>query len=406
MKLKNFILLIAGIFFNVRIDLIGSLYLGELMFLLVLIFNFKLIGQYLKDIKPLKIFFSLLLIGVFMLIITNIINGVDFNAFAKGMANQVFLITTIFGAIVLFKNNLIGVAYFFLGKAIGNNFFQTYVKDFDNLTLESNNFFDISVAPVVTPLLIFLSIAFYRKKIFVLAIFILYGGFAILNEARSVGFVFILSSVLYTVTLIRVKINKWKIAIMAGIGIPFVLALYFFLGSRGHLGQTTYWQLNSSKEFSIFSLVNRSETLVGLIAFKDKFLLGHGSKTSDDKYYKIAKELNLIESFVKERERIPAHSVIVGMGVEAGILAALPWVYMLFLLYSLFPLIMNNKSKYTIATLYFLLISIWSILFSPFGFARLHFAVFFAFMVIYLLDANPYTIVQVKNRRTALKTAF
>ncbi|MEJ2411069.1 MAG: hypothetical protein P8Y48_17645 [Novosphingobium sp.] len=128
-------------------------------------------------------------------------------------------------------------------------------------------------------------------------------------------------------------------------------------------------------DVSIF-LGGRPESLVSLQAIWDSPILGHGSWAQDMHYVQLLffkmQELgigdNSFQVYVNNfGGLIPSHSHLLGAWVNAGVLGALFWVWVLWLaLTSLYRAISIDTHARTLYTTVALLV-LWDVMFSPFG---------------------------------------
>lgn len=387
LKEKSIFLFFIGLFFNVRVNLIGQLYMGEALLFLVGVLYFKTFLSVWSKVSILRISTSLFALGFVMLLISNSTNGVSFENSMKGIANQVFYFSSLVGFIILLKNNLDGIAIYFLGKSIGNLFFYQYVNVDFTADLGDSAFevyYATSLNFLVPALVIFVS----KNRTLQLALLFAYGIICIMFDARAVGMAFFLTGLLGLLSNVRIKITRLRLVLLSVIGFPLLVMSFYNLGKSGLLGETSYKQFNEIQgSYKYISVFARSETLIGVIAWSDKPVFGHGSNAPGGHYYTLAKAIGIIESYVKDRPRIPSHSVIVGSAVEAGTFAAIQWIYLfLFMFFFLVTNWKNQKSRYFLLIIYFILATLWGLIFSPFGFARLQFTSYFAFIIIYIYE--------------------
>lgn len=154
-----------------------------------------------------------------------------------------------------------------------------------------------------------------------------------------------------------------------------VIGLYGYTAASGLLGETAQDKFEQQTRSPLGLLGGRAEILASSQAVIDSPILGHGSWAKDPYYVDLMDqrkaELGLSTiGLPRELGLIPTHSHILGAWVEAGVLGAIFWLYMLRLtLRALVTVI--RQSPADIGLLSFLLISfLWDLLFSPFGLDR------------------------------------
>ena len=387
-KDRSLLLFLIGIFYNVRISLVGQLYFGELILLFVAIFLIQNFLKLWKQIRALRLFLRLFFIGFFTLLVSNYVNGASFEGSVKGIASQIFFLTSFIGLTVLLKDNLVGVIFYFVGKAIGNLFFYEFVnvdftkelgdKAFEVYYATSLSFFVLASIPV-----------FIRIKIIQLVILLSFGVICILYDARSFGLTFVLTSIIGALSWFKFNLTRTKLIVLASIFFPLLAFSFYSLGKHGYLGKDSYKQFNMEVEGNPLSLMSRGETVIGFLAWKDRPIFGHGSYAPGAHYYAVAKALGIVEEYVYERPVIPSHSVIIGSAVEAGIFAAITWIYLFFFFAFLLVRIWQwRRNKYFTIIAYFVFSSLWGLMFSPFGFARLHVVAYLGFVMAFLYEVS------------------
>ncbi|WP_158748687.1 hypothetical protein [Acidobacterium sp. S8] len=162
-----------------------------------------------------------------------------------------------------------------------------------------------------------------------------------------------------------------------------------FLGEQAQLKQ----QAQSSGKFGVL-IGGRSEILVSARAVLDSPILGHGSYAKDMRYVEMLNDLRITYGYSDEEAEvddadesalIPTHSHLMGAWVEAGILGAVVWCYILLLtMKSILKITLHPPA---LAPLYsFMLIgTVWSVLFSPFGLTG---RILLAFLLVVMSDLS------------------
>jgi hypothetical protein len=126
----------------------------------------------------------------------------------------------------------------------------------------------------------------------------------------------------------------------------------------------------------VMLLGGRSESLVSTIAISDSPLIGHGSWAKNFEYTAILADLRRQFSEVREGDAtseefdglIPTHSYIFGAWVEAGLLGAAFWAFMLiWCVTKVLPRAWASKSALGLYCLMSLPMLFWNVFFSPFG---------------------------------------
>jgi O-antigen ligase len=206
------------------------------------------------------------------------------------------------------------------------------------------------------------------------------------------------------------------LVLLCGAGIYFG---YQFAATSGLLGEEAQNknESQSSGKYGVL-LGGRTEMLGYLPAIYDSPILGHGSWAKDPKYFIAEREAlaelgysNAEDMSVEELEvgLIPTHSCLFGAWVDAGILGALFWAWMLVIIVKAFLRVYPASVSILpiMSLLGFQLL--WDILFSPYG-AKARYQVSYEFvMVITCAGMVPHAVVQsvlrkVKKRKAAALT--
>jgi len=123
-------------------------------------------------------------------------------------------------------------------------------------------------------------------------------------------------------------------------------------------------------------LGGRAEVIPAAVAVWDSPIIGHGSWAKDPQYAKYLFYLadlgydideNAIQQYIDNRELIPRHSHILQNWVWAGILGAIFWVVIGKLILRSIVLQFKRPGQFYAVVLFFGILSLWDILFSPLG---------------------------------------
>jgi O-antigen ligase len=157
-----------------------------------------------------------------------------------------------------------------------------------------------------------------------------------------------------------------------------ILWVYGYAASRGSLGQDAEqkYERESSGKYGVL-LGGRTELLASLPAIYDSPILGHGSWAKDPIYI-IAQHQALLmlgyrsvgKSITLDELRyglIPAHSYLFQAWVDAGILGAVFWVWILVLTARVFMRIYPATASLLPVASFLAFVLLWNALFSPYG---------------------------------------
>ena len=177
-----------------------------------------------------------------------------------------------------------------------------------------------------------------------------------------------------------------------------VVELYATMAAHGYLteGARRVYELQASGAFGVL-LGGRSEIVASSRAMLDSPIIGHGSWARNPGYVERLLELQRFGYTVHlpaDRELIPTHSHLMGAWVEAGIMGAAFWLWVLALVLG----VLANQYRLReplgpLIALAGIWIS-WDILFSPFGAERRY---LIPFMIVLMMFARD--VIHARTRR-------
>jgi hypothetical protein len=193
-------------------------------------------------------------------------------------------------------------------------------------------------------------------------------------------------------SLRRIRVHH-AVILTAAVGIAAwgTLEIYGRAAESGLLGYEAQ-QLYERQATGAYGLLlgGRSETLTSIPAILDSPILGHGSWAKDCDYATLLiermRELGYFPGEENEECLIPTHSHLLGAWVEAGILGAVFWTWVLSVTVRALLRSFEFQQRLTplIAFVGFLLI--WDILFSPYGASRRFVMPFFVIVIMMCLQ--------------------
>src|SRR5690606_18392641 len=217
---------------------------------------------------------------------------------------------------------------------------------------EGATFLKFYVAPIVTNGLLLISV-FLPKKNIVLLFFLVGLAFIILG-ARSSGLIIVITALITFIILFgRSKINKTGILIISFITIFLSYGLYILYVNRVLEGSITSGNSAQLKEASNpynpinLLVMGRTETFVGWVAFMDEPWFGHGAwaKDATGKYRMLIFKIRDTDYREIDLDVIPAHSVLIGTGMQNGIFALFFMVCILIYFLKFCPPLLNKRNK-------------------------------------------------------------
>ena len=379
LKRNNFLLFFLGISFTIPVQFIGNFMLGEIICFLFFIFSIKFTFSLYRQLSFLRKFIFLYLLSFILILISTLYNGNGNVALFKAIANHLFIFTSFISLLIILRKDITLILPLLIGLTFGKIITPSHIHL--DINLLNSYYFEIYTA-VFTPFLIFLGIVLNKRKFIVSLIYISFGLFSLYNEARSVGFIFILAPLIFTTLKLTRNYNILFTVLTISITSIFIFNTYVDYFSDNN---SIIYDSNGNEVSGVIDFMNRNDTYIGFLAFLDKPLLGHGYDKQTNKYYKFALDNGLLPSYTEFKNRIPTHSTIVGNAVSGGVLASLCWLYFYFLLIRWFIFVVNKgvNSDFSIVIILIILYCLWNLAFSPYGFVRYSFPYLSSFLIIY-----------------------
>lgn len=188
----------------------------------------------------------------------------------------------------------------------------------------------------------------------------------------------------------RIRVPAFAIILAFGaIGAGLVSSAYGSLAESGALGAGAQYKYEQQTAGDVPLLLGgRSESLISVRAISDSPLIGHGSWAKDRRYVELYRSLRLRlgmsvhDNYFHTRELIPTHSYLLGAWVEAGVMGAVFWLYVLTLPFAAIYQLMRRREILLPLVAYLAVGLVWAIPFSPFGATERFMA---AFQIVTLL---------------------
>ncbi len=396
-KTTKTVLFLSGVFANYPIKIVGVIKLSEIILFIYFLINVnKVIGAFKKE-KELRRVSLYIFLLFFLSLFSSFYNDASSISIMKGAANILVFFTLILSMFLLLKKNISYLLYFLIPYGLCSLLFSPYSYDIsDNILLnylyensiggEFDNFFDVIIAPFFNPLLMAF-VLFNRNKYLSSIIIFIYGLLAIFFEAKSVGFIFLFSALIFYLKIkgFRPSIMRLKFYILFGLlfCIPLVSIVLRKINNLNASDNIYNTRIEQVDNFNPFLLVGRPDPIVGILAIIDQPLIGHGFNKMDNSYTALAISLGFLPyDYSSKWEGIQDHSNLIHSIVEGGLFACLIWLFILNLSIKSFYLsLVNSFDQFTIIIFIFFFYMFWNILFSPIS--RLDFGYIIAFLIIY-----------------------
>lgn len=390
---KDLFVFIIGLLSMIKFRLLGTFALSELIiFITYLFIGFRTEFANNKRMNYLFLFAILWCIGVF---ISDRFNDVNLIDSLKGSFNVVFLIILIPFVYWALEDKPQRMILFWIGNGI-SSVFAFY---FQRINLYNEIDANIWRVYAFYPAAIALSgLLYYKGRNLISCLLIeIFAFWSLFNMSRNVflSMTCAVSLILFidwikrhyvdSITMYKRKsLSLLIIFVLALIGVSYT---YEYLAKNKILGEQAYQKYIVQKYSKSGLASGRSDAFQSLFLISNNPIIGYGSYAKDKN--------ELIRQFDKETNRgkndmLPGHSYVLGAWVYSGILGALFWIYILYLIFVFIKdkILLNDKLIGINVLLSFQML--WNILFSPFA-DRLNFLFFITLVVVQInLENSEY----------------
>lgn len=423
-RLLDLIAVFVGLFWFVKIDIVGELHPAELLlFALCPI----LVSRWGKRLQSRNVFILLCLGGVwfFSQVITDLVRATPVNDLMRGWAAIVFFITDFIALYLLLAQSTKRIQKFIIAFACGG-VLQVIFDPYANAAVEWWKFgYGL---PVSLLLLSFASI-YWPNRLNLIVIFGgLLGVLSIYLNARSLGGMLLTTVLVYFVASkqsVRSKLFKggFKIVLCRLVGLLFLISSamlfgYIVVGQTGILDEKAKikYDMVVNNNIGLFGIIlgGRSEILVSSKAVIDSPFIGHGSWAKNAKYKKYSLALydlgftddldQLKFGLERSPDLILAHSTIMQAWVWAGIAGTLFWFYVAWLAIKTFVVAVQFQAPYLLLLIFVLIRVGWDWAFSPFAGGVMRFT--WAWEIILILFCYNYSRQIQQNQRKKSRAQY
>ena len=365
-----------------EIRLVGRLFFSELILLGLLPLLLLSKGRLLLSRFPMTVL-CLGLIWLFGQVATDLIRNTPFADYSRGWAKIIFVLINFMTLYVLLYRNRRRLVLFGVGIVVGRAL--TYLFNPSELTLSDPWKFGLGGAVALLFVLIAQSRTVYRVwflpsiVVIIPATISLYQGFRSLAGVCFLTAVYLFMQQLFgRRTAHGARASPAKVALIFLVGIGASLAfmqIYAYAASEGLLGREAAYkyQRQAAGRFGLF-LGGRAEIYVSSQAIMDSPVIGHGSWAKDPYYVSMLLGLERfgyqVSERVVEKGLIPTHSFLFGGWVEAGVLAAVFWLWVLWIDGRVLSRLFLIREPLTPLIAFVGILLLWDVLFSPFGAER------------------------------------
>jgi len=377
------------------INLSGMLPFGEILAAVFLLFLWKSWIWKRKEVQ------AVMLALAYMLgfqVLSDLVNSSAFEDYSRGWAGIIMMMSNFLFFLMIFYKRPSAIIFYYLGMIVAGAIGGRY-----ELALESDKYFGVMIAPMISPAIILLGMYFFKKSYrLMVLLFACYSILLFSQNSRGSALVFLIPCFVMIMKRKGVFANKIR---FVRIAIPWMVVLYagyccyvYTVTEKGFAGEHSRRQfLECNNPYNPLELlvIGRTSSFLPLYAIKEKPIFGYGSWAEDKEFFnlKIADLRNNPLSFgtLTKTDHIRCHSAILGIWLWSGIGGLVSFIFLCkIFLKSVFKLISCNLSIYEPVILIMLFESIWSILFSPPVSVRMYLPQYtaFAFALLYIRNSQ------------------
>jgi hypothetical protein len=361
-----------------EIQVVGRLFISDL--LLLGLFPFLLLAKGRRLAEPLpRTFLFLGAIWLTSQIATDLIRHTPFEDYTRGWAKIFFTLIDFAALYLLLYGNRKRIIMYITGLAVGG--IITFYLNPSAYAIDYPWKFGVGIS--ITWILILFATCFRpRRPLWCIGVVAFAAALNLYLGFRSFGGVCFMTAVYLFVQYLsekseakRAKLSLRNVVFIGLVSVTAAFLLikgYEYAAEQGMLGEEAQrkYKVQAAGTGGVL-LGGRSEILISFRAIMDSPIIGHGSWAKDFKYAdawgEITRALGYETTRAKESGLIPTHSYLFGAWVEAGILGAVFWFWMLSIPIRVLTILYRTQELLTplIAFIGFLLV--WDILFSPYG---------------------------------------
>lgn len=366
-----------------EINLVGRLMVADLVSVTIL--GLAIATRGLPRLLPgEKYFYGLAFVWLLSLMLTDIYRGTEFGQYSRGWANIAFFILNYAAMRAVTRGSAKNSIYFMLlilvCAAIKFYFGTGNIIKTGILIIDWRFGYGIAFTAAVLVFIAHLnSRAVASRSNFFLAF-----GVSALNLFMNARSLFGQSAMAAIIGFIatgdrKLRLKPSTFLPLAVLGVAAGLAVvevYSYTAKSGLLGIEAQAKYERQAENDLGLLLGgRTELLGSLDAIADSPVIGYGSYARD-RTYALLRLIRLQQARIVptsldlKSDRIPTHSFLFGAWVEAGILGAVFWVWVLYVTIKCIILSIENPNPFTAFVVFVGLLLAWDILFSPFGLDR------------------------------------
>jgi len=380
--MADLIALIIGFTSSATVHFVGDLPISEVIVLAILPIILAIHGRRVIQ-REFKIIFPLLALWLTGQVMSDIYRHTPTLDWIRGDASIIFFGVDLLGLAVLLQMNDRRKIVFLVGTAVGSIFF-TFINPSDSALAQPWKF---GYSTGIISLTLLISSYFYARHRYILSSLLILGvaGVNLLENYRSpVGMLLLVVFLIFPIfpekvgklTILSTNRRSVRIAVLLVLALGAVWVatrLVDYVTSAGLISEKAKEKNEAEKKGGTL-LGGRPEIQISLLAVAESPIIGHGSWSKDPKYVEMLFDLNVEHEVFDSTQLqelssdlIPTHSHLMGAWVWAGILGAVFWLYLFWLVFKSIVWISMSRPQLAPMYLYLVLGLAWGILFSPFG---------------------------------------
>ena len=364
-------------------SVVGRVFVPELILIGLLPFLLMTRGRLLADPLP-RTFLMLAALWLASQVLTDLIRETDFRDYSRGQAKIVFTAANFCALYLLLYGSRRRLVLFALGLAVGG--YLSFRLNPSIFTEAHPWKFGVGPTAALLAALIPLWPPIRRVPFLPALPLLAVSAYSMTVGFRSMAGIALLASLYVLAQQIAGRQRRMPVVFPLGRTLLFVaavtaltaavLALYEQAATRGYLGEHARWthERQDSGSFGVL-LGGRSEIYTAARAVMDSPIIGHGSWAKDAGHAARFLELRLLGYDLRPLSRlgsdlIPTHSHLMGGWVEAGILGAVFWLWVLLLTFRVLSSLYLVREPLGPLIAFVGFVILWDVVFSPFGAER------------------------------------
>lgn len=368
----------------VEFKVVGRLFLSELLILGYL--PFLLLNQHRRRLTRTEsavVVFGL--VWLWAQVVTDLVRVSEFTDYSRGWLKIAFTLTTFIGFSLLIGNNRRRLVLAVVG-ALAGALIQYWANPSIFAAADLWKF-AIGFPITLTAVLAACHPRIYQFPLASAGVLLLAGIINLQQGYRSLAGVCAIAAVFLAVQQVAAdhkfadfRIRTTRVIAFSAVAVVLAVAflsVYGYIARSGLLGpaaEAKYLRQASGK-FGIL-IGGRPQTLAEIKAIEASPLIGHGSWARDKQYARAALPALVGAGYQPDEqaryellssETIPTHSFLLGAWVEAGILGAAFWAFILGVVATVIAALTNTRDRLSPIVAFFAIYLVWNALFSPYG---------------------------------------